>query len=215
VCDILRIIATVSNIVVDNTVHLRAARGRAREGYVDDVSFPALSEVHGHDEPRGDEVPEHAPFGEARCAAAVRGGAAPAGGAAVDRARHSGAAAGAERGRAREIATWPVAMFPVSLEQAQREKEEAARETKSLVPVEPQDYRPTSYFGYLSRDNTAIAMIIMMNRMTEFEPLVTRHMPCFEKYAFLGESDGDNRFAEFEARVSECRSTARRSRSAR
>jgi hypothetical protein len=92
----------------------------------------------------------------------------------------------------REIATWPTAMFPSSLQQEQADKENQHEEKdpdneddpEGLIPADAQDYRPTNYFNYLSRDNLGIAMLILVtNKMGEFEPLIAKAMQKFGKHS--------------------------------
>jgi dynein heavy chain len=110
----------------------------------------------------------------------------------------------------REIGTWPVAVFPNPANDDQPGKEEPAvaenadteDDIDGLVPASPQDYRAKNYFNYLSHDNMSIAMLILVtNKMSQFEPMIAKYIRRFEKYAFLWESDGDAQFAEFEAKT--------------
>lgn len=115
---------------------------------------------------------------------------------------------------ARGIATWSATTFESVLEQnktganAQEKEREVDEdsENQDLVPTESQDIRPMNYFTILTRDNTMIALLISMtNKMAEFEPRIAEYIGWFSQYKNLWESDGDSAFAEFEARKPQIR----------
>ncbi|OHT09327.1 Dynein heavy chain family protein [Tritrichomonas foetus] len=106
----------------------------------------------------------------------------------------------------KKIATWPLTVFEPSLHQEQQiepqqDKPGDQQEEDELLPANSQDYRPRDYFNYLSRDNTAIAMLISVtNKMHHFDPMIKNYIDNFKKLTFLWDSDFDVQFEEFEAK---------------
>ena len=109
----------------------------------------------------------------------------------------------------KEISTWPTVMFESTLieeEKAAQNQQNALAladddsESQELLPVQVQEIRPLNYFTVLTRDNLGIALLVSMtNKMFQFAPLVQSYIDRFKPYAHLYESDGDGAFAEFEA----------------
>ncbi|OHS96678.1 Dynein heavy chain family protein [Tritrichomonas foetus] len=108
----------------------------------------------------------------------------------------------------REIGTWPTIMFENTLleeaKAAQNQQQmvlaDDDSESQELMPVQVQEVRPLNYFTVLTRDNTGIALLVSMtNKMFQFESKVASYISKFAPYSHLYESDGDKAFAEFEA----------------
>ncbi|OHT04931.1 Dynein heavy chain family protein [Tritrichomonas foetus] len=109
----------------------------------------------------------------------------------------------------KEIETWPTIMFENTLleqnkadahaAEKEHDADEESENQNGLMPAQAQDIRPKNYFTVLTRDNTGIALLISMtNKMKEFEPKITEYIGKFSNYSHLWESDGDNAFTEFE-----------------
>ena len=105
----------------------------------------------------------------------------------------------------RNIKTWPVVVFEPTLHQEkeiQQQQENKSREEEDdLLPASSADYQPKDYFNYLTRENIAIATIISVtNQMFHFDPLLKDYFNNFKRYTFLWDSDIDAQFEEFEAK---------------
>ena len=106
------------------------------------------------------------------------------------------------------IDTFPQAQFiNALLEQAKAQRHAQERERDEdgdqhgLVPAQPQDIYPRTYFSALTRDYPTIALIISMtNQMRVFSTNFKEYVVRFAAYSFLWESDGDAAFEEFEAK---------------
>ena len=107
----------------------------------------------------------------------------------------------------KNIETWPTIMFENALIEQNQDHLQSVRkehldqdeDDNDLLLDQDHDIRAMNYFTVLTRDNTAIALLVSMtNKMKQFEPLIDNYIGKFSPYSHLWESDDDNSIAEFE-----------------
>ncbi|KAK8898529.1 Dynein heavy chain 5, axonemal [Tritrichomonas musculus] len=102
----------------------------------------------------------------------------------------------------KNIETWPTIMFENTLleqnkadahaTEKEHDQDEESENQNGLMPAQAQDIRPMNYFTVLTRDNMGIALLISMtNKMKEFEPKISEYIARFAPYQHLWESESD------------------------